>query len=375
MVVSPYLGEESECPHVLTTQYALLHIRATYPPPDVQILLVTGQKSQLDGMSEKWYVAGLDVESNSVIVAKGALHPTLFSRGLSTLASEFRWVAGVPPSELASSTSRADGVGRTSASGEREENLHRSKGKQNREDTNIQDDAQREHIALAVRQGLSPEAEQGRLRCLYRCRHRQTLMPCTVELSAGDDVISPDNPIVDTATDNRKRSSTRADSASQIRATRTGAAGVVVPDNSDSNGSGDVVSSRSGASPAPLPPCVGSESASTAMTSVEANSVENRNIREAPPLLSPVPPPTSSPASSSQAATLITVRFDEPAKAVTPGQVVALYKDGICLGGGPILRAEDHCSPVLLRPPPPPPRVSASRRKRYLQAGIRNAIG
>lgn len=37
---------------------------------------------------------------------------------------------------------------------------------------------------------------------------------------------------------------------------------------------------------------------------------------------------------------------DAPLKAVAPGQVVALYKDSVCLGGGPILRAEDSCQPV-----------------------------
>lgn len=38
---------------------------------------------------------------------------------------------------------------------------------------------------------------------------------------------------------------------------------------------------------------------------------------------------------------LIKVQFlDEPVAAVTPGQIVALYKDSVCLGGGPILWPE-----------------------------------
>ena len=37
---------------------------------------------------------------------------------------------------------------------------------------------------------------------------------------------------------------------------------------------------------------------------------------------------------------LISVTFDKPQKAVTPGQFVVLYQDELCLGGGVICRSE-----------------------------------
>ncbi|CAN0041767.1 unnamed protein product, partial [Laminaria digitata] len=78
-------------------------------------------------MPEKYYVAGLHLETSTVIVARGASHPSLFAEGLSALASEFNWPRG--PSSLP-----------------------------------------------------VPSPERRLLRCLYRCRHRQELLPCTVEI-------------------------------------------------------------------------------------------------------------------------------------------------------------------------------------------------
>ncbi|CAN0449192.1 unnamed protein product, partial [Hapterophycus canaliculatus] len=69
----------------------------------------TGQKSHLGGMPEKYYVAGLDPETNSVIVARGKNNSTLFARGLSVLTSEFNWIAGSPPAELSVGPCRCAG--------------------------------------------------------------------------------------------------------------------------------------------------------------------------------------------------------------------------------------------------------------------------
>lgn len=210
--------------------------------------VTTGQKSHLDGMSEKYYVAALDAETNSVIVAKGSSHPSLFSWGLSSRASEFHWVAGVPPRALMPLTSPLSGYGGDSQAS----------------------------TAAAAAETTAGSAGRRLLRCTYRCRHRQELLPCTVELGGGTPRGVDHGAVVDT--------------------------------------------------------------------------------EEAEPL----PPPA-----------LVMLRFDDPAKAVAPGQVVALYRDGVCLGGGPILRAEGHCSPRTLRPPLPPPlaREVDTRRSRRRDTG------
>ncbi|CBN73977.1 conserved unknown protein [Ectocarpus siliculosus] len=203
-------------------------------------LYTVGQKSHLDGMPEKYYVAGLDSDSNSVYVARGADNPSLFARGLSVLASKFSWVAGCPPPELLS------GSGSHPSAPSRREATKAGGGPAGVEAPVPTKERQPaapggEPIDAGEMEGPPPV-----LRCEYRSRHRQALLPCGVELLGG------------------------------------GGSGASVP--------------------------------------------------------RPV----------------VHVRFDEPAKAIAPGQVVALYKEGICLGGGPILRAEGNCSPALVRSMRPP---------------------
>ncbi|CAM9607096.1 unnamed protein product [Ectocarpus sp. 8 AP-2014] len=192
-------------------------------------------------MPEKYYVARLDSDTNSVYVARGADNPFLFARGLSVLAAEFSWVAGCPPPELLS------GSGSHPSAHARREATKAGGGPAGVEAP----------VPTTERQPAAPGGEpidagemEGPppvLRCEYRSRHRQALLPCGVELLGG------------------------------------GGSGASVP--------------------------------------------------------RPV----------------VHVRFDEPAKAIAPGQVAALYKEGICLGGGPILRAEGNCSPALVRSMRPPP--------------------
>ncbi|CAN0060097.1 unnamed protein product [Ectocarpus sp. 6 AP-2014] len=216
-------------------------------------LYTVGQKSHLDGMPEKYYVAGLDSDSNSVYVARGADNPSLFARGLSVLASEFSWVAGCPPPELLS------GSGSHPSAHARREATEAGGGPAGVEAPVPTKERQPatpggEPIDAGEMEGPPPV-----LRCEYRSRHRQALLPCGVELLGGG---------------------------------------------------------GSGAS---------------------------------------VPRP------------LVHVRFDEPAKAIAPGQVVALYKEGICLGGGPILRAEGNCSPALVRSTRPPSSQPAATKKNVMQ--------
>lgn len=207
-------------------------------------LFISGQKSHLSGMSEKHFVAALDAETNSVIVAKGRSHPSLFSRGLSSRASEFHWVAGVPPRELLLPLSSPLSDGNDGGGGGGRGSL-----------TPIVVDTRRDDATTttAAAGGGSTAAGRRFLRCTYRCRHRQELLPCTVEL------------------------------LSEGHATRRFDDGTVNPEEE-----------------------------------VEEEEEEERRTLAA----------------------LVTLRFDEPAKAIAPGQVVALYRDGVCLGGGPILRAE-----------------------------------
>ncbi|CAM9809589.1 unnamed protein product [Pylaiella littoralis] len=319
-------------------------------------LYTVGQKSQLDGMPEKYYVARLDPATNSVIVARGKDNPSLFARGLSALSSEFNWVAGSPPAEVfvdpggcvkaeeptpAPEASARDGeVGEgaaledgdgglaAAASGAREgreggdvpaENHSKESpataaeaagvdgGKSSRQ-------SRRNHSGNGeCSRGTVEGGDAGRrrkqehnevvgLRCQYRCRHRQELLPCTVKI---------------------------------IGEARGGAGSSGCADGRGDRG--DYQGSGGGRH------CSGSGIAG------------NLGGRE-----ESVSTPPSSPSGS-----LIYVSFDEPAKAVAPGQVVALYKDGVCLGGGAILRAEGHCSPVLVRTAPSalPPLSSPSRTK------------
>lgn len=259
-----------------------------------------GQKSHLDGMEEKYYVVGLDPESNSVIVGRGASNPTLYARGLSCLSSEFHWVADVPPIDLIPAKSTDEyiddpGTGlamESSATGAREASTICG------------------HMEGHGGYSSCSEQQRGNFRCTYRFRHRQELRPCTVELWAGGDAeSSPGAFFNDEATEG----------GGWLRETED--------DNDVTDGfpqkglfcvgTGDVVSPSSDV----VGDCISDDRAVSGVTSEGALSSAR-----------------------------VVLRFDDPAKAVTPGQVVALYRDGVCLGGGPILRAEGHCSPVGVRP-------------------------
>lgn len=259
-----------------------------------------GQKSHLDGMEEKYYVVGLDPETNSVIVARGSSNPTLYARGLSCLSSEFHWVAGVPPIDLIPAKSTVGyiedpGTGlavESSATGARE--------------------ASTIFRCMKGHGGYSGRSEQqrGHFRCTYRFRHRQELRPCTVELWASSDVeSSPGAFFNDEATEGGR----------ELRETKCG--------NNVTDGF-----------PQKELFCVGTGDFVSPSSDVVGDYISDDRA---------VSGVTSEGALSSA---LVVLHFDDPAKAVTPGQVVALYRDGVCLGGGPILRAEGHCSPVVVRP-------------------------
>lgn len=245
-------------------------------------------------MPEKYYVAGLDRDTNSVIVARGSENPALFARGLSVLASEFNWVAGSPPAGLVADRGRCSGAeaGETpNEAGEGGAAAAEIQASGHGRHTKTREAAAAVRVARASERrgveagGAGEEADVIDFRCQYRCRHRQELLPCTVEVLAAKPSGDGDGENVGTV-DGGFRSSGR----------------------SSSDG----------------------ESAS----------------RSAPH-------------------SVVYVRFDEPAKAIAPGQVVALYKDGVCLGGGPIRKAEDRCAPVLVRTPPTvmePPQQPISRR-------------
>lgn len=229
-------------------------------------------------MPEKYFVAGLDTTTNSVIVARGASNPALFARGLSSLASEFHWVAGSPPAGL----------------------VPLLFGRHNPAEAAIE--------ASAGGEDKTGAETSGRLRCTYRCRHRQELLPCTVELG-----LSSTSPL--------ELTDVRALGGEGRGAARIGGR----------EDGGRLKEMRE-------PPCSNSVLPSAAATiaqqvSEHAAAANGRTARQTLQII---------------------VRFDEPAKAIAPGQVVALYKDGVCLGGGPILKADWQCSPVLVRPHPLP---------------------
>lgn len=252
-------------------------------------------------MAEKYYVVGLDAETNSVIVAQGASNPNLYARGLSCLSSEFHWVAGVPPTDLIPSKSNVKyihdpGTGlatESSATGAREvPSLSRH---------------MEDHGGYSGRS----EQQRGHLRCTYRFRHRQELRPCTVELRVpSDGESSPGAFFNGEATE------------------RGGGLGETKDGKDVTDGF-----------PQKETFCAGTGDFVSPSSSVVGDSISD--VRAAAGV-------TSEGALSSA---LVVVRFDDPAKAVTPGQVMALYRDGVCLGGGPIFRAEGHCSPVAVGPP------------------------
>lgn len=261
-------------------------------------------------MPEKYYVSGLDRDTNSVIVARGKGNPTLFARGLSVLASEFNWVAGSPPTGLVVDPGHRAGA-------EAAEMPTKQRGgavAEGQVSGDGRDTKPREAAAAAERARIGErrevEGEVGReetgsdFRCLYRCRHRQDLRPCAVEVLEAEP-----------------------------SGGRTGGADTAGLVCHGSDGSGD--DEQDG--------------------SLRATSV----------------PPSRS---------MVSVRFDEPARAIAPGQIVALYKDGVCLGGGAIFRAEDHCAPVLVRTPPtvspplPLPQPGTKRRRPRQRSTGRGAL-
>jgi tRNA-specific 2-thiouridylase len=58
----------------------------------------------IGGAGEPWYVVGKDLATNTLIVAQGENHPSLFQPGL--LAGSLRWIGGVPPTVPARLTAK-----------------------------------------------------------------------------------------------------------------------------------------------------------------------------------------------------------------------------------------------------------------------------
>lgn len=242
-------------------------------------------------MPEKYYVAGLDGDTNSVIVARGKDNPTLYARGLSVLAPEFNWVAGSPPAGLAADVGRCAEAEAAEMPPEAEGASPGDGRDAKPREAGAAAETRRKRERNGVKGGLGGEEAGGDFRCHCRCRHRQDLLPCAVKVLGA------------------KSGGRRSGNVTAVDVDFQG--------SERSNGGGE-----------------------------DAGLC----ARSAPPSLS-----------------VVSVRFDEPAKAIAPGQVVALYKDGVCLGGGPIFRAEDHCAPVLVRSPPtvsPPPKTQASAKRR-----------
>ena len=380
-------------------------------------------------MPEKYYVAGLDLKTSTVIVARGSSHPTLFAEGLSALASEFNWVEGFPPMELwppasmlpapliprssvleskvmgsrfvgpdiggstemgvegsgvgvgvgvgggsSSSSSSSSGGGGDFGGGDGGSGSGSGSGSGG---GGVGGDGRwvrggerwggtGQGDATVSQQAIEPPSQsiswpkRRLLRCLYRCRHRQELLPCSVEIvfEGGE---SPSR--LGGVDDEDGARAEEGDGAGgspfgvklgEVWGGGVGGGGGVTGDSGGGSGGGG----GGGGGGDSVKNAVGPEGGGAFPAAKNASEGAVEYLRPRP---SPgkddrtVPNPAQHPPPPSLSPLLVKLHFDEPAKAVTPGQVVALYRDGICLGGGPILRAEQHCSPVLLRPPPPAP--------------------
>lgn len=73
---------------------------------DGLIFLTLGQRQGLGigGPGGPWYVAGKDIEKNTLIVAEGENNPALFNKGLKAI--NINWIAGHPPSFPLACTAR-----------------------------------------------------------------------------------------------------------------------------------------------------------------------------------------------------------------------------------------------------------------------------
>lgn len=308
-------------------------------------------------MPTKYYVAGFDKGTSSVIVAEGFDHRALYAAGLCARARNFRWVAGVPPAELSVLDHEGSVEGVPSGS------------------------------PAAHGRGTG---RSGSLRCFARTRHRHPLVPCTVEMmwvgrediagrrtkaedrecetgdrdpgANGDDSDGGDDEVSDWG-----RSRSEVTVADQVGSRRGS-----VRDTKDAGAS-------DGAKPLPEKVVVTrDDTRATAETlrrvsrhqrpqdgsALHAHDRISSSGVEKPPGLDP---PKVLERDGGEALLLVT--FDEPLKAVAPGQTVAFYKDSICLGGGPILRSEGQYMPVRYLPPPPPPEPVRPRRHRNVKYG------
>lgn len=255
-----------------------------FPLPASLLLpyLDPGQKANISGMPAKYYVVGFNGETRSVLVAKGSDHRALYAAGLSARVENFHWVAGALPPELRGLERDHKDASAFAGNGDGAAGQVKTDREQRR---------------------------SGILRCLSRTRHRDPLVPCTVQV-----VLSPGR------TKSREKMHTLKGTA--------GGLGHHGPDIDTWVGDGvDIVhEDRS------------------------QKHSRHHQVREV-----------------GHGEALLMVKFEQPSKAVAPGQVVALYKDSVCLGGGIILRPEGHCAPVRYLPPPvlEPPRLLRSDRQSF----------
>lgn len=318
-------------------------------------------------MPVKYYIAGLDQATRSVLVAEGFDHPALYAAGLSTRARDFRWVAGVPPVELSSPylacTPLLDGAGRAAWEG-----AHARGG--------------------------------GVLRCICKIRHQGEHLACTVVLvlprlgkrqGYGELIPLSDGVGVDVGRDDGRREVSEvlpgAAGTRRINDRREGAEQADCGRNlgrqdrvrdvgdGDRGYGGDVGGGEDGNKAIHGRTLVrrgnGEDDDSNYHYDRCATTSKTERLYNAIPPTSPsraeIPRargrelfeedcaqigPTYS-TDDEHEGCLLLVTFDEPCKAVAPGQIVALYKDSICLGGGAILRAEGRCAPVEYLPPAP----------------------
>lgn len=290
------------------------------PLPVSTCTLPVGQKPNISGMLTKYYVVGFHRETSSVLVAEGFDHPSLFSKSLSIRVQDFIWASGSPPPELADAL--LCGL-----------------------------------VGTKARDGGPSKFE-----CMARIRHRAPFVRCTVE------VVSP-RAVGESGSLTRLNRPPAGSSATSEEGRREGTKSdlsvgwsrshseVVVTKSDEDCDDGNINYND----PSPI------QSKSEAKVEEEEKEEKGKDKHHTDSLrrinnisaggkyhaAATAHGLSSSSHEADEEEQLLWVTFlAQPLKSVTPGQVVALYKDSVCVGGGPILRPERRCSPVRLLPPP-----------------------